>query len=145
MPLFAGLHSSGCSHGLCVFLAHSCRTFVGSDGDFTVRKPGEQTVVCEVQSRSEDRAHGELVAYSSSSSKPLDLHAVRGQCPGSNHSELRVGYRPILFLVLRVALALGATALCKHVQPHLIFEWHEVCTRQPRKRTFRPVLRHALE
>ena len=81
--VFAGLHSSGCSQGVVRFLAHPRRTFVGLDGDVTVREPGEQTVVREAQSRSEDDALVEPVAFCVTAlSSSLESRISRGPPSG---------------------------------------------------------------
>ena len=115
-----GIARLGMFSRVTCFLAHPRRTFVGLDCDFTVRKSGEQTVVREVQSRSEDDALVDLLAYSSSSSKPLDLHACVDKVLVAIIHSVESEVDNFFSFFFESKLAIGATVLCKHVQPQFI-------------------------
>ena len=133
---FAGLR-------VVCLLSHPRWTFVGLDGDFTLLKLGEQTVLRELQSRSEDDALVELVACSSSSSEPLDLHACVDSvlvAIVSFGSEIDNFFS--LFFVSQ--LALGVTVLCRNAQFHFILSGVKLYTGTPKMQRFRAVLRKTL-
>ena len=140
---FSRMAQLGMFSRVVCFLSHPRWTFVGLDGDFIVFKLGEQTVLREVQPRSEDDALVELVACSSSSSKPLDLHACMDSvlvAITSVGSEIDNFFS--LFFVWE--LARGVTVLCRSVQLHFILSAMKLNTGTPKMQRFRAVLRKTL-